>query len=45
METEIRTEELKQLELGVLCYIREKCRDNALKVSLMYGPLRRAVRH
>ena len=29
METEIRTEELKQLELGVLCYIR----DNAEKTG------------
>ena len=22
---------LKQLELGVLCYIRDKCRENGLK--------------
>mgnify|MGYP006906594338 CR=1 FL=1 len=39
METEIRTEELKQLELGVLCYIRDKCRENGLKYYLMYGCL------
>ena len=45
METEIRTEELKQLELGVLCYIRDKCRENGLKYYLMYGTLIGAVRH
>ena len=31
METEIRTEELNQLELGVLCYIPQKSRENRLK--------------
>ena len=45
MEKEIRTEELKQLELGVLCYIRDKCRENGLKYYLMYGTLIGAVRH
>ena len=45
METEIRTEELKQLELGVLCYIRDKCIENGLKYYLMYGTLIGAIRH
>ena len=45
MGAEICTDELKKLELAVLCYIREKCRENGLRYYMMYGTLIGAVRH
>lgn len=43
--TEIRLEELKQLEVEILKFIRKICNDNGIKYYLGYGTLIGAIRH
>ena len=41
----IYTEELKKIQLDILCAIQKFCANNDIKYSLAYGTLLGAVRH
>jgi len=45
MKKEIEVEELKQIQLNILKFVDEFCKDNNLRYFLAYGTLLGAVRH
>lgn len=45
MKKEIEVEELKQIQLDILKFVDEFCKDNNLRYFLAYGTLLGAVRH